>query len=375
MSGKKQVIGIPKEIKNMEFRVGATPTMVMGFVHAGHQVIVEKDAGDKVSYSNEMYEKAGATIVSSPKEVYQADLIIKVKEPQDSEFPLMHEGQVLFCYLHLAPDAKQTKQLLERGVIAIAYETVFDAAGRLPLLTPMSEIAGRISIQAGAYALQMEQGGKGVLLGGVPGVKPGEVVIIGGGVVGTNAAQMAMGLGADVTIVDRNLERLRELDMHYGGRLKTLYSTPQIIAKLLRHADLVIGAVLIPGKKAPSLVTRAMIADMQKGSVIVDVAIDQGGCFETSRATTHSDPTYVVDGIVHYCVANMPGACARTSTQALTNATYPYALKIANEGYKKALANDRLFLSGLNIHHGKVTNEHVAHDLGYEYVNPELCVK
>ncbi len=375
MSGKRQLIGIPKEIKNMEFRVGATPTMVMGFVHAGHQVIVEKDAGDRVGYTNAMYEKAGAKIVSSPKEVYQADLIIKVKELQDAEFPLVHEGQVLFCYLHLAPDAKQTKQLLERKVVAIAYETVFDAAGRLPLLTPMSEIAGRISIQAGAYALQMEKGGKGVLLGGVPGVRPAEVVIIGGGVVGTHAAQMAMGLGADVTVLDRNIDRLRELDMYYGGRLKTLYSTPQIIEKLLKHADLVVGAVLIPGKKAPSLVTREMVAQMQKGSVIVDVAIDQGGCFETSRPTTHSDPTYIVDGVVHYCVANMPGACARTATQALTNATYPYALRIANEGYKKALGRDPLFLSGLNICNGKVTNEHVAYDLGYEYVNPELCVK
>ena len=371
----QQKIGIPKEIKNMEFRVGATPTMVLGFVQAGHTVFVEKDAGARIGYSDEMYKKAGAKIVSAPKQVYEADLIIKVKEPQDSEFPLMHEGQVLFCYLHLAPDAKQTKQLLERKVIAIAYETVEDKLGRLPLLAPMSEIAGRISVQAGAYALQMANGGRGVLLGGVPGVKPAEVVIIGGGIVGTNAAQMAMGLGADVTILDRDIDRLRMLDMHYGGRLKTMYSTPQIIAKLLKHADLIIGAVLIPGKKAPSLVSREMLKEMNSGSVLVDVSIDQGGCFETSKATTHSDPTYIVDGIVHYCVANMPGACARSATQALTNATYPYAIRLANEGYEKALQEDPLFLKGLNVYKGQVTNEPVAKDLGYEYVDPFSCVK
>jgi alanine dehydrogenase len=374
MGSLKQKIGIPKEIKDLEFRVGATPTMVMGFVQAGHSVFVETLAGDRIGYSDEMYIKAGAKIVSSAKEVYKADLIIKVKEPQDSEFPLMHEGQVLFCYLHLAPDPKQTKQLLERKVVAIAYETVIDSFGRLPLLAPMSEIAGRISIQAGAYALQMANGGRGVLLGGVPGVNPAEVVIIGGGIVGTNAAQIAMGVGADVTILDSNLNRLRELDMHYGGRLKTLYSTPQIIGKLLKHADLVIGAILVPGKKAPKLVTHQMLADMKKGSVLVDVSIDQGGCFETSKPTTHSNPTYIVDGIVHYCVANMPGACARTATQALTNATYPYALKIANHGYKEALSKDPLFLKGMNIFHGKVTNSHVAEDLGYEYTDPAKCL-
>jgi alanine dehydrogenase len=371
----KQKIGVPKEIKNMEFRVGATPTMVMGFVEAGHSVFVETDAGARIGYCDEMYKKAGAKIVSTPKDVYESDLIIKVKEPQTSEFPLMHEGQVLFCYLHLAPDAEQTRQLIERKVVAIAYETVEDKHGKLPLLTPMSEIAGRVSVQAGAYALQMANGGRGVLLGGVPGVKPAEVVIIGGGVVGTNAAQMAMGLGADVTILDRDLDRLRFLDMHYGGRLKTLYSSPQIIGKLLRHADLVIGAVLIPGKKAPNLVSREMLKTMKSGSVLVDVSIDQGGCFETSRATTHSDPTYIVDEVVHYCVANMPGACARSATQALTNATYSYAIRIANEGYKKALSEDPLFLKGLNVHHGKITNAPVAKDLGYEYVDPATCLE
>lgn len=371
---KKIKIGIPKEIKDMEFRVGATPTMVQGFVEAGHAVVVQKDAGTKIGFPDDLYERAGATIVSTAKAAWDADMVIKVKEPQDSEFPLMHENQILFCYLHLAPDANQTKQLLERKVIAIAYETVIDAQGRLPLLTPMSEIAGRMSIQAGAFALQMANGGRGVLLGGVPGVLPAEVIILGGGVVGTNAAQMALGLGADVTILDRDLKRLRELDAIYQGKLKTLYSTPQIIGKLLTHADLVIGAVLVPGKKAPCLVTEEMVHSMHPGSVLVDVSIDQGGCFATSKATTHSNPTYKVGEIVHYCVANMPGGCARTATQALTNATYPYAIRIANDGCEKTLKNDPLFRPGLNIYKGLVTNEHVASDLGYEYAPPELVL-
>jgi alanine dehydrogenase len=367
----KMKIGIPKEIKDMEFRVGATPTMVAGFIESGHIVLVETNAGSRIGFSDEMYEKAGAKIVHSAKEAWSADMVLKVKEPQDSEFPYMHKGQILFCYLHLAPDANQTRQLLERDVIAVAYETVIDSHGKLPLLTPMSEIAGRISIQAGAYSLQMANGGRGILLGGVPGVLPAEVLILGAGVVGTNAAQMAMGLGADVTILDRNLNRLRELDAIYGGRLKTLYSTPQIIKKLITHADLVIGAVLVPGKKAPHLVTKEMVHTMQPGSVLVDVSIDQGGCFETSKPTTHSNPTYKVGEVVHYCVANMPGACARTATQALTNATFPYAIRIANQGCTKALQEDELFRYGLNIYHGKVTNRHVADDLGYEYVPPE----
>ncbi len=368
-------IGVPKEIKNLEFRVGATPTMVEGFIDAGHEVTVETNAGAKIGYSDEMYEKAGAKIAPTAKRVWEADMILKVKEPQDEEFPYMHPNQLLFCYLHLAPDPDQTRQLLERGVIAIAYETVIDKHGRLPLLTPMSEIAGRIAVQAGAYTLQMSGGGRGVLLGGVPGVLAAEVVIIGGGVVGTNAAQIAIGMGARVTILDQNLSRLRELDAIYQGRLSTLYSTPQIISKLTSHADLVIGSVLIPGKKAPRVVTREMIANMQPGSVVVDVSIDQGGCFETSRPTTHINPTYVVDDVVHYCVTNMPGACARTATQALTNATFPYAIRIANEGYEKALREDPCFRLGLNIHCGKVTNEHVAHDLGYEYVAPEKILR
>lgn len=368
-------IGVPKEIKNMEFRVGATPTMVMGFTEAGHVVLVETNAGAKIGYTDEMYERAGAHIVNTAKEVWTAEMILKVKEPQEAEFPLMHEGQILFCFLHLAPDAEQTRNLLERKVIGIAYETVFDRQGRLPLLTPMSEIAGRFSIQAGAYSLQMANGGKGLLLGGVPGVLPAEVLILGGGVVGTNAAQMALGLGAEVTILDTNLNRLRELDAIYQGRLKTLYSSPQIIAKLVTHADLVIGAVLIPGKKAPKLLSREMIRSMQPGSVLVDVSIDQGGCSETSRPTTHSDPTYIEEEIVHYCVSNMPGACARTATQALTNATFPFAFKIANEGYVAALSSDEYFRPGLNVYKGLVTNAPVAEALGYEYVSPEKALK
>ena len=374
MSSKKISIGIPKEIKNLEFRVGATPTMIQGFIDAGHRVFVETNAGSQIGYTDEMYEKAGAQIVPTAKRVWEADMIIKVKEPQDAEFPLMHPKQILFCYLHLAPDPNQTKQLIEQDVIAIAYETVIDNNGRLPLLTPMSEIAGRVSIQAGAYSLQMGCGGRGVLLGGVPGVLAAEVVILGGGVAGTNAAQMAMGMGAHVTILDCNLARLRELDALYQGKLSTLYSTPQIVSKLTRHADLVVGAVLIPGKTAPRLVSREMIARMQPGSVVVDISIDQGGCFETSRPTTHEDPTYVIDDVVHYCVANIPGACARTATQALTNATYPYAIRIANEGYEKALKEDALFRPGLNIHCGRVTNEHVANDLGYKFIPPEKAL-
>jgi alanine dehydrogenase len=360
------IIGIPTEIKDKEYRVGATPTMCRGFVHAGHTVYVQKGAGEAIDFSDEDYINAGA-IISTQEGVWQSELIIKVKEPQEREFDLMFEGQTLFCYLHLAPDPKLTRALMDKKVIAIAYETVVDINAALPLLKPMSEIAGRISVQAGAYSLQMAGGGRGVLLGGVPGVLPAQVVVIGGGVVGTQAAIMAMGMGADVTLLDRDLDRLRELDALYKGRLKTLYSTPEILQKLLLHADLVIGAVLIPGKLAPSLVSEQMVKSMKKGSVVVDVSIDQGGCFATSKATTHSNPTYIKHGVVHYCVANMPGACARTATQALTNATYPYALKIANHGVTKALGEDSLFLEGLNVYKGVVTNAQVAHDLNHEY--------
>lgn len=364
------LIAIPKEIKDHEYRVGATPDMVKTLKKAGHTILVQTKAGASIGFTDKMYEEAGGQIVPSAAEAYKAEMIIKVKEPQESEFPLLKEGQILFCYLHLAPDPVQTKHLLERKVIGIAYETVADSQNRLPLLTPMSEVAGRIAIQAGATALQLANGGKGVLLGGVPGTAPGNVVIIGGGIVGTQAARMAMGLGADVTILDNNLNRLRDLDAVYGPRLKTLYSSPGNIENVVAAADLVVGAVLVPGKMAPKLVTKQMIKKMAPGSVVVDVAIDQGGCFETSRPTTHSEPTYVVDGVIHYCVTNMPGACARTATQALTNATSPYALAIANKGYKRALQEDSSLMLGLNVYLGKVANEAVAHDLGYAYHRP-----
>lgn len=365
------LIGIPKEIKDHEYRMGANPSMVKALVKAGHKVMVQENAGERIGFTNEMFIEAGALIVKGAKEVYEAEMIIKVKEPQESEFNLLKEGQVLFCYLHLAPEPKLTKALIEKKVIAIAYETVVDGKGRLPLLIPMSEIAGRISIQVGAALLQMAHGGKGVLLGGVPGVAPGKVVIIGGGIVGTQAAKMAMGLGAEVTLLDNNQSRLRELDDLYGPRLKTLYSSPMTVEKAVIEADLVIGAVLVPGKLAPRIVTKEMISKMEPGSVIVDVAIDQGGCIETAKVTTHSSPTYLVDGVIHYCVANMPGACARTATLALTYATTNYALKLANLGYKKALLQDSGFALGLNVANGYVTNEAVAHDLGYDYKAPE----
>jgi alanine dehydrogenase len=364
------IIGIPKEIKEHEYRVGATPSMVRAFVDAGHAVTVQKDAGAKIGFTDEMFLEAGAKIAGSAKEVYQSEMIIKVKEPQSSEYPYLYEGQILFCYLHLAPDPEQTKHLLQSKVVGIAYETVTDSAGRLPLLVPMSEIAGRIAIQAGAVSLQMNNGGKGLLLGGVPGVFPANVVVIGGGVVGTEAARMAMGLGANVTILDRSLDRLRYLDAMYAPQLKTLYSSATEIENVLKTADLVIGAVLIPGKTAPKLITRQMLRNMLPGSVIVDVAIDQGGCSETSRPTTHGNPTYVEEGVLHYCVTNMPGACARTSTMALTNATMEYALQIANKGYRQALKENAFLREGLNVCHGKVTNAFVAHDLGYSYVPP-----
>lgn len=363
-------IGIPKEIKDHEYRVGATPAMVRVLVEAGHKVCVQQNAGVQIGFTDAMYAQAGATLVKSAAEVYSAEMVIKVKEPQKSEYPLLREGLILFCYLHLAPDPEQTAALVKSKIIAIAYETVTDPFGRLPLLVPMSEIAGRIAIQVGATSLQMNNGGCGVLLGGVPGVSPGRVAVIGGGVVGTEAARMAIGLGASVTIIDKDLNRLRALDALFGPHLNTLYSTPSFIEECVSQADLVVGAVLIPGKTAPKLVTRAMIRKMKPGSVVVDVAIDQGGCFETSKPTSHTDPTYVVDGVVHYCVTNMPGACARTSTLALTNATMDYALKIANKGYKEALKEHSGLRDGLNVYLGQVTNEFVAADLGYTYVPP-----
>ncbi len=368
-------IGIPKECKNHEYRVGATPGLVSLLTQAGHVVLVQSGAGEKIGYADEHYEHAGATIVPTLEAVYQAEMIVKVKEPQSKEFSLLRKGQILFCYLHLAPDPEQTKHLIERQVVAIAYETITDDMGRLPLLTPMSEVAGRIAIQAGATCLQIAHGGKGLLLGGVPGVASAKVVIIGGGVVGTQVARVAMGFGADVTILERRLSRLRELDDLYGPLLKTIYSTPVAIEEAVAGADLVVGAVLIPGKMAPKVITEEMVKKMSHGSVLVDVAIDQGGCAETSRPTTHSDPIYIKHGVVHYCVTNIPGACARTSTQALTNATTPYVLDLAQKGYKQALKDDPHFLRGLNVCLGHVTNEHVASDCGYDYYPPQSFVE
>jgi len=367
-------IGVPKEIKNHEYRVGITPAGVAALAAAGHQLVVQQGAGARIGFSDDDYVAAGAGLADSAAEVYACPMVVKVKEPQPAEYPLLHEGQLLFTYLHLAPDPQQTAALLERKVIGIAYETVTDTAGRLPLLVPMSEVAGRLSVQAGATALQMANGGSGLLLGGVPGVPPARVVVIGGGVVGTQAAKMAVGLGADVTILDNSLERLRYLDDVYGPALSTCYSDPATLAALTRSADLVIGAVLIPGKQAPRLVTRQMVSDMKPGSVLVDVAIDQGGCAETARATTHAEPTYVVDDVVHYCVANMPGACARTATQALTNATLPYVQALAGQGAVQALHDDPGLLAGLNVSLGKVTNRHVAEDLGYSFVPPDTAL-
>lgn len=361
------LIGVPKEIKDHEFRVGLTPTGVRALVAAGHEVKVEARAGAAIGYGDERYAAAGAQVVASAAEVFTCPMVIKVKEPQPAEIGLLREGQILFTYLHLAADAEMTRQLLERKIIGIAYETVTDAQGRLPLLTPMSEIAGRIAIQAGATSLQMNHGGSGILLGGVPGVMPGKVTILGAGSVGTEAAKMALGLGADVTIMDINLNRLRYLDDVFGGRLKTCYSQTGAIEKLVAEADLVVGSVLIPGKRAPRLISRDMVSSMRPGSVLVDVCIDQGGCAETSRPTTHSAPTYIEEGVVHYCVTNMPAACARTSTQALTHATLPYALKLAELGYREALRKDAGLLNGLNLHLGQVTHPSVAADLDYEH--------
>lgn len=367
-------IGVPKEIKDQEFRIGMTPTMVQAFTSNGHIVKVQKDAGKRIGFDNEMFEKAGAKVVSTIEEVYDSEMVVKVKEPQPEEYPLLKEGQILFCYLHLAPDPEQLKALIKQKIVGIAYETVTQDGKGLPLLTPMSEIAGRLSIQAGAMALQMVHGGSGTLMGGVPGVPPAEVVIIGGGIVGTQAAHMAVGLGADVTILDRDLERLRYLDNIFRGRVKLIYSSPEIIGKLLKHTDLVVGAVLICGKHAPLLVTEEMIQSMKKGSVLVDVAIDQGGCFATSKPTTHSDPIFIKHDVVHYCVANIPGAVASTATKALVNATFPYAFAIANKGYKKALADDPHLLNGLNVYRSLVTNEAVAQDLNYDYTDPKKAL-
>ncbi|MDC9719833.1 MAG: alanine dehydrogenase [Gammaproteobacteria bacterium] len=369
------LIGVPKEIKNHEYRVGMTPASVREVIHNGHEVVVETMAGSGIGSADEDYVAAGAEIVSSAAEVFErAQMIVKVKEPQAAERAMLRPEQLLFTYLHLAPDAPQTADLVASGATCIAYETITSAQGGLPLLAPMSEVAGRMSIQAGAHVLEKAQGGRGMLLGGVPGVAPAKVVIIGGGVVGSNAAQMALGARAAVTVLDRSTQALARLDKEFNGAVQTVYSTQDSLEQYVLDADLVIGGVLIPGAAAPKLVTKAMVKAMKPGSVLVDVAIDQGGCFATSKATTHEDPTYVVDEVVHYCVANMPGGVAMTSTYALNNATLPYILKLANLGWKKALQQDEHFLAGLNVCAGQVTNQHVAEALGYSYLPPEDAV-
>ena len=358
-------IGVPREIKVHEYRVGLVPAGVRELTAAGHEVIVESGAGKGIGVDDAHYEACGAKVLATAEEVFAgAEMIVKVKEPQPKECQMLREGQVLFTYLHLAADREQALGLMESGATAIAYETVTGRNGTLPLLTPMSEVAGRMSIQVGANCLQKAEGGFGVLLGGVPGVQPAKVVIIGGGVAGTHAAEMAVGLRADVTVVDRSVDRLRELSSIFGSSLRTAYSTAETIERLVLDADLVVGAVLVVGAAAPKLVTRAMIKRMKLGAVLVDIAIDQGGCFETSRPTTHADPTFVVDGVIHYCVANMPGAVPRTSTFSLTNATLPYVRNIADHGWKKALEKDPGLAAGLNVHAGKVTHQAVASALG-----------
>ncbi|MEM7302138.1 MAG: alanine dehydrogenase [Pseudomonadota bacterium] len=367
-------VGVPKEIKNHEYRVGLTPGAVREYVTHGHDVVVETAAGAGIGADDGAYQAAGAKIVGDAKDVFaQSDMIVKVKEPQPVEWAMLREDQILYTYLHLAPDPEQTKGLVGSGCTAIAYETVTDDRGGLPLLAPMSEVAGRLSIQASATALQKANGGRGILFGGVPGVAPAKVTVIGGGVVGTHAARMAVGLGADVTILDRSIPRLRELDDLFQGRVHTRYSTVEALEQEVFSADAVVGAVLIPGAAAPKLVTREMLSGMKKGAVLCDVAIDQGGCFETSKATTHSEPTYEVDGIVHYCVANMPGAVPVTSAHALNNATLAQGLALANKGLA-ALVDDPHLRNGLNVHAGRITNRAVADALGYEMVDAAVAV-
>jgi len=370
------LIGCPTEIKAQEFRVGLTPNAAREAVAHGHGVLVQARAGQGAGFTDADYETAGAEIAADAAEVFaRADMIVKVKEPQAAERKMLREGQVLFTYLHLAPDPEQTKDLMQSGCTAIAYETVTDAAGGLPLLAPMSEVAGKLAPQVGAWTLQKANGGRGVLMGGVPGVGPAEVVVIGGGVVGTHAARVAAGMGADVTVLDRSLPRMRYLDDAFGGLFKTRYASAGNTAELVARADLVVGAVLIPGAAAPKLVTRAQLGTMKPGAAIVDVAIDQGGCFETSRATTHEDPIYEVDGVMHYCVANMPGAVARTSTLALGNATLPFLLALADKGWRQACADDEHLLAGLNVHAGRLTYYAVGKALGIDVLSPALALK
>ena len=369
-------IGVPKEIKVLENRVGLTPESVREVVHQGHEVVVERDAGQGIGMVDDDYVRAGAKVAATAREVFgAADMIVKVKEPQAVERAMLRKGQVLFTYLHLAPDPEQARDLIKSEAICIAYETVTSSSGGLPLLAPMSEVAGRMAVQAGAHFLEKAHGGKGVLLGGVPGVDPAKVVVLGGGVVGTHSIHIALGMGAEVWVLDRSVDVLRRLWAQFGRPLNTVFSTRDAIERHVLNADLVIGGVLIPGASAPKLVTAAMVKKMKPGSVVVDVAIDQGGCFETSRPTTHAEPTYIVDGVVHYCVANMPGGVPRTSTFALNNATLPFVLALAEKGWKRALAEDPHLKNGLNIAFGKVTCEPVAEALGYPFGPQETLLQ
>lgn len=369
------LIGVPKEIKNHEYRVGLTPSSVRELVGHGHRVLVERNAGTGIGAPDADYVKAGATIVDTAEQVFaEADMIVKVKEPQSIERKQLRPGQILFTYLHLAPDPEQCTDLVASGAVCIAYETVTQPGGGLPLLAPMSEVAGRMSIQAGAHSLEKAHGGSGILLGGVAGVAPAKIVVLGAGVVGTNAAQIAVGTRAQVVVIDRNLDALRRIDVQFGSQVTTVYSNRDNIEEHVRSADLVIGGVLIPGAAAPKLVTRQLVSEMKPGSVLVDVAIDQGGCFETSHATTHANPTYLVDDVVHYCVANMPGAVPRTSTHALNNATLPYVLQIADKGWKKTLKDNLHLMNGLNVCNGQVTCMEVATALSMQYVAPQALL-
>ena len=368
-------VGVPKEIKNHEYRVGLTPASVRELTSRGHRVLVQADAGASIGLSNEQFLAAGAELAPDAATVFaKSEMIVKVKEPQALECAMLRPGQILYTFLHLAPDPEQTAALIKSGAICIAYETITGPGGGLPLLAPMSEVAGRMAVQAGATHLEKSRGGMGILLGGVPGVPASHVVILGAGMVGTNALQMAVGFGARVTVIDQSVDRLRELDLVFGNRINTLYSSAQNIEEAVLDAELVVGGVLIPGAAAPKLVSADMVARMKKGAVIVDVAIDQGGCFETSHATTHAEPTFVVDGVVHYCVANMPGAVARTSTFALNNATIGHAIALADKGWKQALKDSMHLRNGLNVALGKVTYEAVAHDLGYDYVSSDTLL-
>ena len=368
-------IGLPKEIKNHEYRVGLTPASVRELSSRGHPVLVQTGAGAEIGLTDEQYRAAGAKLVADVRDVFsQADMIVKVKEPQPLECAMLRPGQILYTYLHLAPDPEQTAALVKSGAVCIAYETITGPGGGLPLLAPMSEVAGRMAVQAGAVHLEKSKGGMGVLLGGVPGVPAAHVVVIGAGVVGTHALQMAVGMGARVTVLDKNVDRLRQLDLVFGNRINTVYSSAQSVEDAVLDAELVIGGVLIPGAAAPKLVTRSMISRMKKGAVVVDVAIDQGGCFETSHATTHAEPTYLVDGVVHYCVANMPGAVARTSTFALNNATIGHAVALADKGWERALKDNLHLKNGLNVAQGQVTYEAVARALGYNFVNADTLL-